>query len=48
VSPSIVAAARHSTPELTAEVYTHLRIEDLRGAVSKLEPTPRRRAKRGA
>ena len=38
----------HSTPELTAQVYTHLGIDDLRGAVEKLEPAPRRRAKRGA
>lgn len=38
----------HSTPELTAQVYTHLGIEDLRGAVEKLEPAPRRRTKRGA
>jgi integrase len=38
----------HSTPELTAQVYTHLGIEDLRGAVEKLEPERKRRAKRGA
>jgi integrase len=38
----------HSTPELTAQVYTHLGIEDLRGAVEKLEPAAKRRAKRGA
>jgi site-specific recombinase XerD len=38
----------HSTPELTAQVYTHLGIEDLRAAVDKIEPATRRRAKRGA
>jgi site-specific recombinase XerD len=38
----------HSTPELTAQVYTHLGIEDLRGAVEKLEPPTSRRTKRGA
>jgi integrase len=38
----------HSTPELTAQVYTHLGIEDLRGAVERLRPTRSRRTKRGA
>src|SRR5262249_29019731 len=38
----------HSTPELTAQVYTHLGIDDLRTAVERLERAPKRRAKRGA
>jgi len=38
----------HSTPELTAQVYTRLGIDDLRAAVERLQPVPRRRAKLGA
>jgi hypothetical protein len=50
-SVGLVQAQRllgHSPPELTAAVYTHLGIEDLRGAVEKIEPPTRRRTKRGA
>jgi integrase len=30
----------HSDPKLTARVYTHLELEDLRGAVEAMEPRP--------
>jgi hypothetical protein len=30
--------ARHSTPNLTANAYTHLELDDLRGDVEKLPP----------
>jgi integrase len=30
----------HSDPKLTARVYTHLELEDLRGAVDALDPLP--------
>lgn len=32
--------ARHSTPNLTANAYTHLELADLRGDVEKLPPPP--------
>ena len=40
--------ARHSTPHLTAKYYTHLRAEDLRGALDLMAPKKktRRRSKR--
>ena len=30
----------HASPEMTAKVYTHLGLEDLRGAVDVLAPLP--------
>lgn len=30
----------HSDPELTAKVYTHLELEDLREAADALDPLP--------
>jgi hypothetical protein len=31
----------HSTPELTAVVYSQIEVEDLRGAVEAIRPTRR-------
>jgi integrase len=38
----------HSDPKLTAAIYTHLGVEDLRGAVERMALTQRRPTSRGA
>ena len=38
----------HSDPKLTAAIYTHLGVEDLRGAVERLEPSKLRLIRLGS